>query len=109
MSSSLGNAFNQLLALHSRKVTIARPGGVGPVEIKVTPSNYSRNLAGPEEVVIAGREFVISKYTLDSVSFPVPRRGDRLVDPELGTHIISEVRELLGFGGSILGYRVRCS
>jgi hypothetical protein len=109
MSNDLASAFNHLLSIHSRTVSISRPGGAGPYEIKVTPSNYSRNLAGPEEIKIDGREFVITKGALDAVAFPVPRRGDRLVDPDMGTHVISEVRELLGFGGAILGYRVRCS
>jgi hypothetical protein len=109
MSSNLTNAFNHLLGIHSRKVTIERPGIVPAVEIKVTPSNYSRNLAGPEETIIDGREFVITLSALSSVNFPTPRRGDRIKDPDMGTHVISEVRELVGFGGAILGFRVRCS
>lgn len=90
-------------------MTIERPGSIAAVSIKVTPSNYSRNLAGPEEVVIEGREYVISKHTLDLVNYPVPKRGDRLKDTELGVNVISEVKEIFGFGGAILGYRVRCS
>ena len=109
MSTNLANAFHQLLGLHSRMMTIERPGGPGPFNIRVTPSNYSRNLAGPEEVIVEGREFVISKKALEDISFPPLRRGDRLKDPELGSHIVSEVRELLGFGGAIVGYRIRCS
>lgn len=109
MSANLGNAFNQLLSIHCRTVTITRPGGPGPLTIKITPSNYSRNLSAPEEIVIEGREFVVAKFVLDTVGFPMPKRGDRLVDPELGTSVVSEVRELLGFGGAILGYRIRCS
>jgi hypothetical protein len=107
--SNLANAFNQLLGIHFRTVTITRPGGPGPFTIKITPSNYSRNLAGPEEIAIEGREYVVAKAALDAVSFPMPKRGDRLTDPDLGTHVVSEVRELLGFGGAIVGYRLRCS
>lgn len=109
MSANLGNAFNTLLTYHSRAMTISRPGGVGPVGIKVTPANYSRNLAGPEEVVIEGREFIVTKKTLEDAAFPVPKRGDRLEDPEIGLNVISEVREIFGFGGAILGYRLRTS
>lgn len=109
MSSSLADAFNQLLGIHFRTMTIERLGSIAPVSIKVTPSNYSRNLAAPEEISIAGREFVISKLTLELAAFPFPRKGDRLKDPEIGTHTISEVKELYGFGGVILGYRVRTS
>ena len=109
MSSSLADAFNNLLGIHFRTVTLERPGTIAPVSIKVTPSNYSRNLAGPEEITIAGREYVIAKANLEAVSFPFPRKGDRIKDTETGTHVISEVKELYGFGGAILGYRVSCS
>lgn len=109
MSSNLGNAFNQLLGIHFRNVTITRPGTIAPVAIKITPSNYSRNLAGPEEMVIEGREYVVTKHALEASSFPTPKRGDRITDPEMGTHVVSEVRELIGFGGAILGFRLRCS
>jgi hypothetical protein len=110
MSSSLADAFNQLLGIHFRTMTIERVGSspIAAVSIKVSPSNFTRNLSGPEEIVIEGREFVISKGALDSVLYPVPKRGDRLKDPELGVNVITEVRELFGFGGGILGYRVRC-
>ena len=108
-SDKLSTAFNQLLGIHCRKVTIERKGVFAPVQIKVTPSNYNRNLAGPEEVVIKGREFVITKFALEAANFPAPRRGDMIVDPDLGSNSISEVHEIMGFGGGILGYRVRCS
>ena len=77
--------------------------------IRVTPSNYFRNLAAPEEIVIEGREFVISKQNLDSVYFPAPKRGDRITDPDIGLSVISEVREMFDFGGAIIGYRIRSS
>lgn len=107
MSTSLGSAFNTLLSIHSRTVTIERPGVFAATEIKVSPSNYSRNLAGPEGMAIKGREYVVTKYCLDKASLPRPKRGDRLVDAELGVDVINEVRELFGFGGHLLGYRVR--
>jgi hypothetical protein len=106
--SNLANAFNRLLGLHFRTVTLTRPGGAS-VTVKMTPSNYSRNLAGPEEMIVEGREFVVAKANLDAVSFPMPKRGDRIADAALGTHVVSEVKELLGFGGAIIGYRIRCS
>ena len=104
----LANAFNTLLSLHSRTVTLERPG-VKTVTIKVTPSNYFRNLAGPEEIVIEGKEFVISKTFLDAVEFGVPKRGDRITDAQTGLAVISEVREMFAFGGTIIGFRVRTS
>lgn len=107
--SNLSNAFHTLLMLHSRSMTIERPGQYGPFTIKASPANYFRNLAGPEEAAIEGREFVVSKKALDDVSFPAPRRGDRLEDADTGLNMISEVREMYGFGGTIIGYRLRTS
>lgn len=103
----IGNAFNQLLFLHSRDATIERTGTIPAVDIKISPSNYFRNMQGPEEIVMKGREFVISKTSLDAVSFPRPKRGDVIKDVELGKNTIAEVREMFDFGGNILGYRVR--
>lgn len=110
MSANLANAFNQLLGIHFRQVTLERPGTtpVGPVSIKVTPANFSRNYGGPEEVTIKGREFVITKSALDAAVFPAPRKGDRIRDPDLGLNVVQESIEIYGFGGHILGYRVRC-
>ncbi len=107
--SVLQNAFNLLLGLHKRNMTIERPGVVGPFMISATPSNYSRNLAGPEETVIGGREFLIAKRVLDSVAYPTPRRGDRLEDAESGHFEITEVREMYDLGGEIMGFRIRTS
>jgi hypothetical protein len=109
----LANAFNFLLSLHSRTVTIERPGdgddGIGAVEIKLTPANYFRNLSAPEEVVVEGKEFILSKEVLASVGYPIPKRGDILEDVDTGLSTISEVREIYDFGGTIMGYRLRTS
>lgn len=100
-------AFNYLLKVHSREVTLSRPGGVS-VDIRVSPSNYFRNLAGVGEVVTEGKEYVLSKEALDDSGFTVPlKRGDRITDPETGLMTISEVREMYDFGGGIIGYRLR--
>lgn len=90
-------------------MTISRPGQPYEGEIRVTPSNYFRHLQGPEETVIPGREYIISKTALDAIEFPMPKRGDRLTDEELGISVISEVRELFDFGGKLMGFRVRTS
>lgn len=90
-------------------MTISRPGTALTGEIRVTPSNYYRHLQGPEETVISGREYVITKTALDMITFPTPKRGDRLSDAELGISVISEVRELFDLGGSLMGFRIRTS
>jgi hypothetical protein len=103
---SLDNAFNILLQLHSRQVTLERPGGLSIV-LRMTPSNYFRNLSAPEEMVIEGREFVVSRKSLET--FGNIKRGDRITDAELGLSVVSEVREVYAFGGKIIGFRVRTS
>lgn len=84
-----------------------RPGTPYISNVRITPSNYFRHLQGPEETVIPGREYVISKDNLDSAPFPYPKRGDRIEDSELGISVITEVRELFDFGGKLMGFRVR--
>jgi len=110
---SLANAFNLLLALHGRNVTIERPGvtpkAIAPVAIRITNSNYSRKLEAVDRTVVEGREFVISKKILDEAGFPRPRRADRIVDAEEGAFVISEVEEMYDLGGATMGYRVRTS
>lgn len=104
----IGNAFNSLLFLHSLEATIERPGQIAAVEIKISPSNYYRNLQGVEEIVMKGREFVISRKTLEDVGFPIVlKRGDIIRTPELGKNTIVESREMFDLGGRIIGYRVR--
>lgn len=109
----LANAFNFLISLHSRSVTIERPGdgeeAISSVSIRVTPANYFRNLSAPEEVVVEGKEYIVSKDILSSVGYPAPKRGDILDDVDTGLSTISEVREMYDFGGTIMGYRLRTS
>lgn len=99
-------AFNYLLGIHKRAVTLARPGGAS-VSITVTPSNYFRNLAGVGEIVTEGKEYVLSKDVLDKSGFGDLKRGDRITDAETGLMTISEIRPMYGFGGGVIGYRLR--
>lgn len=104
----IGNAFQQLLFLHSMSATIERPGQIAAIDIKISPSNYFRNLQGTEEIVMKGREFVISKKVLNDAGFTqLPKRGDIIKTPELGKNTIVEVREMFELGGKIVGYRIR--
>ena len=106
---SLESAFGLLLSVNGRVMTLKRLEPEQSVQVQMSPSNYSRILEGPSETVIPGKEFVVSKSALDSVSFPKPRRGDRIIDTDMGTLTISEVREMFDVGGNIMGYRIRTS
>lgn len=104
MSRNLVSAFEFILNFQGRDMTFER--GVTTATIKAAPSNYFRNLAGIEEIVVEGKEFVVSKSELDRKGFPTPRRGDVIVDSILGTNSVVEVRELVIFG-QLAGFRLR--
>lgn len=106
---SVNEAFSSLLSVHRRAVTISRPGAVAPniYDIFVTPSNYFRSAEGPSEISVEGREFVIDAKALAAIPFSM-RRGDVITDQELGECIVTEIREMYGFGGTIIGFRIRC-
>lgn len=103
----INSAFDALLKMKARKMNIERIDEIASTEIEASPSNYFRNMEGPQELVSEGHEFVISKKVLTESGFGKPKRGDVLSDPELGDLMVKEVREMAGFAGVILGYRVR--
>lgn len=102
----LKSAFNAMISMHGRNGTLKRIG-VSTSAIRFAPSNYARKLEGPSEVIIEGREFIVPKDMIQTPMSPLIRRGDRIVDAELGEFTIDEVKELYDFGGAILGFRVR--
>ncbi len=106
---SIKAAFNMVLQLHGRSMTITRyatPTNITGT-IRATPSNYFRNMEVAEKITSEGREFVISKDSLDAIAFPVLKKGDRLIDTDLGNMTINEIREMFDIGGNIIGFRVR--
>lgn len=104
----LADAFNNLLKIHSRKVTLKRIGSptVTATNVPVSPTNYSRQLAGPSEIEIEGREFIITKKNLVTANWHL-KRGDRIVDTELGELTIAAIDEMYDLGTAVIGYRVR--
>lgn len=58
-------AFNAMTLIHSRPSILRRPGVVDTfTPCRITPSNYFRNLRGPEATNIHGREFIIPVDTI---------------------------------------------
>jgi hypothetical protein len=107
---SIRQALNLMISLQSRPMTLTRPGDEDfTVDVRVAPSNFSRNTEGPSDTTIPGREFVVSKTALDESGFPIPARGDFLTDPDLGTMTVSDIREMYDIGGAIIAYRLRIS
>ena len=99
----IADAFNALLSIHSREVKLRR-AGIPDKTIRISPSNFSRQLAGPAEIQIEGKEFVISKQNLGTWKL---KRGDLILDPDMGGLSIVNIDGMYDFGGGILGYRVR--
>lgn len=106
MSFNLEAAFNSILSLNGRAVQLHDLESDTKVNVKISPANYFRNLAAFEEVVFTGKEFVISKKSLDAVSFPALKRGMRIIDPDHGQSTIDTPIPLYILG-QIVGWRVR--
>ena len=105
MSVNMQAAFNYALDLNSRTVELYDNEADASYNIRIGLSNYMKNLLGVDDMVIEGREFVVSKTTMDEISL-TPKRGMKIIDSEMGSYTISEVRELIGLG-EIIGYRLR--
>jgi hypothetical protein len=111
MSSKISQAFNRILQLSAFSVTWERPGN--PVishTIKVSHANFDRNREGPEELTMAGKEFVVSRTEIEGLDIFPMKKGDRLVDESPGGYGINMVFEIVimkGLTGEIVGYRVR--
>lgn len=104
----LAAAFNILIQMHNRPMDLSRPGTALTGKVKCAPSNYFRNIDVEQNITSKGREYVVSKPDVDLIAgFGIPKRGDVLVDPDLGRMVLSEIRELHDFGGAIIGFRLR--
>ena len=105
----LRQAFNALTRLHSKAATLKRLGSPDvSTAVRITPANFFRFIEGPSQTVIHGREYIIP---LDSIVTPLAggiKRGDRLVDPDIGVMTIDEVIDVYDLGAIPMGYRVRC-
>lgn len=103
-------AFNMALSLKASKTSkLTRPGSPNvEVTVPMAISNYGRSLAGPANVTITGKEFVMSKDALDESGFgDVPKRGDRIYYDGLGILMIGFVDPMSDIGGDIIGWRLR--
>ena len=97
--------FRRMLSLKQRKVNIERGDDV-LANVYVSPSDYQRNLEGPSATAFKGREFIISREQLASPITSL-KRGDVIVDSELGAMPIEEIVEMYDLGGAIIGFRLR--
>lgn len=64
----LASAFNMVARLHSRPITLKRPGSTSVAALyskaRATPSNFFRYASGPAETVVTGSEFIIPLNTI---------------------------------------------
>lgn len=104
----LADAFNAIIEMASSPTfEYERPGIVGSFFLRAAISNYARNMNGPEEIIMEGREFVLSAKSFEGQIFTFPKRGDRLISSFGQENVISTIVEMRGFQGELLGYRVR--
>lgn len=107
MSNNLSNAFRLILSMQSESATLTRRGEIAAVTIRISPSNYFRNLIAVEEIASIGNEFVIDISFLIGNDFEDGlRRGDIINSSKYGSMAIEEVRPMIVMGG-LVGYRVR--
>ena len=106
---SLADAFNTMLSLKKRNMKLYRVGA-SPVNegyLDVSPSSFQRKLDGPADTIVEGRQFIISKRNFIACGFTGPiKRGDKLLDSELGVMTIDQIEDLYDLGGAIIGWRV---
>lgn len=107
---SLKNFFLSLLQLKKRTVTIIRPGTAINSSIIVHPTNYNRYMEASGNITVRGHEFIITKSEMDKITglFPL-KKGDKLVDAEIGTLTITDPEPMYDLGGAIISYRCRTS
>lgn len=108
---AIEDIFNYYLDKQSRSGKINRIGTpVFPaqeVNIKYSPTSYTRISEAPENMVVKGRQFIITKRNLTASGFVGNlKRGDRIVDTEFGSMTIREIEEMYDFGPArVIGYR----
>lgn len=103
---SLSDAFNAILRIQSKAVTLHRPDGSSK-SVYMAPSNFFRQTEMPSDITVSGREFIISKEVLDASGFGKIKLGDKITTDSMGTLTIDYIREMYDVGGDIIGYRLR--
>lgn len=104
MSSSIEAAFKYALKHNSRSMLISRTG-MPDEPILCGVASFTKAETTMEETVVYGREYVIAASDVPP-TYVQPKRGDTLVDAEMGYFTIEQVKEMIVFG-KIIGYRVR--
>ena len=107
MSVNLQGAFNMVISLKGKTMTLEDLENNIQISIKVAQSNYFRNFAAPGEMEIPGREFIISNSEIKDSTITDLKEGMRLIDATSKEYIIVEIVEMPGLHGEILGYRLR--
>lgn len=108
MSINLESAFNYVISLKGKPLTLHDLETDTQVTFKIAKANYFRNLQGMEEITIKGREFVISKKLLEDSGFPGLEKNTRIIDGS-SSFTITEIEEMEALEGQVLGYRVKTS
>lgn len=107
----LSAAFNVLIKLKGRSMVIYEgtyPVAPDTATLLVAKSNYFANKeTGAASITSRQREYVVSHGAVTAILVRPPRKGDKLRDLTSGsTWVIADVDELIGLGGTTLGYRL---
>lgn len=108
---SLSNFFLTTLSLKKRLVTITRVGNT-PItgQIYVSPSNFNRYMEAFGNITVPGHEFIITVQEIKKIpGLGTIKKGDKIIDPELGTLTIKDEEPMYLLGAEIIAYRCRTS
>jgi hypothetical protein len=79
-------------------------------QLYISPSNYNRYLEAFGNITVPGHEFIITKKELEKIpALGTIKKGDKIIDPELGTLTIKDEEPMYVLGSEIIGYRCRTS
>lgn len=106
MSLNLQAAFDLVISLKGKDMTLDDLENNIQLTVKVATSNFFRNFAAPGDMTIPGRSFIISNNKLEGSTIPKLKEGMRLIEASGREHTISEIDDMDGLYGEVLGFRV---
>jgi hypothetical protein len=106
---SLQNAFDFVFSLKAKTYEVTDRDTPATYSLKLAPSNFFRDFAGPEQVSYPGREFVVSGTAITEAAITNGlKKGFVIKDTQTNEiYIIEEIREMYEFNAKIVGYRIR--
>lgn len=101
----LSNAFNYLIRQQGREVTIEDLDTATSSTTWAAKENKFKTKEEIEEIGINTTVYKVSAEGMDTQPVTVPKRGFRLIDPQVGEFVIESVEPLFALG-TLVGWRI---